>query len=303
MKKSKSQSGSIHLIVIVALIIIVLSILGFKFWSAINENNINNSNADNYSNYLRDKYSFNNDDIKLISYDKAHTEYVASSVFGHPYEYDIPDIAKFKVKETTVMVVNNNSNLSDDYQIKEISDLSSAYFSKILGLNVNFTEFRYGNDGDAIDFALSDYLQNSWKEVISANNIENFLANFGNYKDESAIFRGTINLYVKINMDEDIDSLTATIDQKAMQFINKTQLDKFCIWFYSDDNGLEIKSSNPKEFFINNFKNYYVANLNGIKARIIYVDPTGNNRLGYTFDKKGNFYIDNQGMWFGYANS
>lgn len=303
-KNNKKRNLTIG--VVVASIILLVSIIGYVFvWNAIQLD----VNTKPYNDYLIKKYNFSKSDLKLLSYEKEHYESTGLSegtmTYGKIY---IPTVAIFKISSgKNITVVDDGKNISDNYQIRDISDIAAKYFSVLLKYDVKFVEFRGTYNGDAFDSELSDFIKNGNNYLVNDNNIEKFLVDLGNNPSSlgdlssgsiTSPSDSTLTLYVRLSKDDDINLVMNNINIDAMKFIDKVKLTKFGIWLYTDDENLSI--INAKIESVTNqskFENYYVINLNNIKLYMFYVDPNGNER-DPNFDKKGNFYIDDSQMWF-----
>lgn len=265
----------------------------------------NHASISTYGDYLVKKYNFLKSDLKLISFEKEHDQGTGLSEGTMKYgKIHIPTMAIFKTPSGRgIQVIEKGGNISDNYQIRDISDIASKYFSNLLKYNVRFVEFRDTFNGDASDSELSDFIQSGNNYFVNDKNIEKLLVDFGskpssipssnNYSSDS-----TLTLYINLSKNYDINTVIHNINGNAMEFINKARFTKFAIWLYSDNEELSIINAKTKTLIDQSvFENYYVGNLKNIVAYVFYVDPNGNER-NPNFDKNGNFYVDDRKIWF-----
>ena len=254
----------------------------------------NYSQAEKYSAYLKNKYNLDSADISLISYKNSYTKPATKGFMSSgSAAVGFPATAIFKVKGKIVTVLDGK-NISDDYQLKDVGLMSAKYFSKLLGLNVTFVQFGNTYIGDVNDTSLSDLIRGNDLGLITDGNIANLLQRMGLSSKEN-----TMTLYVNLRPNESVDYATKILNDKAMQYINQTTLVRFAVWLYQSDKELPIKNNGvhypgPALY---TYGNYYVDQLDNIKSYLMYVDPYGNNR-DPNFDKVGNFYVDNRGLWY-----
>ena len=246
-----------------------------------------------YSQYLKDKYSLSDGDIRFLSYEREHTVRIPTQIFQST-KRTVPRIITYEVNGRNVKVVDNGTHILDDYQIKEISYIAAEYFTELLGYTVEFVQFNGNSRYDkGYSDALSHYVQTKNNAYVSLENIEDFLIG---YKDFESDYNSTyISLFVNITENEDLYALINDIDVKLTPIVERTGLNNIGIWLY-DGNGEEltiVKSTLRNDTnYPDQFNTYYVEHLDHI---IAYLD---NGRRKDNFERIGNFYVDDRGLWF-----
>ena len=286
------KSKRILLVIIITIpILIILILMG----NIINHNIKMNS----YVTHLKNKYGLSDGDIQLVSYEKEHKVNVSSHAF-HYLPRTVPPIITYEVNGRITKVVDNGKIILDDYQMEDIGYIAAEYFSELLGYNVKFVEFSDTFSSGVSYQTFSDYFQQTNTPFIFYENIENFLIDYGKFDPIDWGAYTTMYLYINLLDDDDINSVLDNFEIKLIPFIKRTNFCKLEIWLYSGNNedfkikrGRNMHENLYPDFFIN----FSVENLENIKGRIFYVDPNGNNR-NPNFERIGNFYLDDRGLWF-----
>lgn len=199
---------------------------------------ISNISTAKYRNYLANKYSFSSLDLILTYYSGSHEMH--ESTEGAPYTRYIPAKAIFHriTKNESITVIDNKGYISDDYQIRDISDIAAKYFSDTSGQNVKFVEFNgteSGGKDSKYEFALSDYIQSENNSLVSDSNIKEFLTDF------LSPGRGNgLSIFAKISPEKNRDVAELDIVKVFSTLMSKNSYPSIDLLSYSNDAGLQI---------------------------------------------------------------
>lgn len=229
---------------------------------------------------------------KMVNYinDKYDAEYtVEDNSFYREYKYDEVEMAPKKHndfyigtfdngEESITVSINKDNFLSDNAQIKDISYLIRDYYSDIVGIDIEYVVIK-NKDGNYEDDLINNTLQFKFNDLITRDNIGEFIDELLNNNDVEMIF------YVKDSNNRN-DLLEVLID-KLSYLENMDNIQGLSIYLYNSKEELIIQENYIELYgdylYDEVHLNYYAANMFGF----IYVP----NSIEFSeeFDKENTF--------------
>ena len=100
------------------------------------------------------------------------------------------DLAQIDVTESKLYSLTEASK----DQLKDLNNLICNYYSKNLGIDIDFLQIRNSNNGNIKDDTINSFIQNKYNTKITEDNIEDFINKIYQEQDLELIF------YVKIKV-------------------------------------------------------------------------------------------------------
>lgn len=209
---------------------------------------------------------------KMVNYinDKYDAEYtVEDNSFYREYKYDEVEMAPKKHndfyigtfdngEESITVSVNKDNFLSDNAQIKDISYLIRDYYSDIVGIDIEYVVIK-NKDGNYEDDLINNTLQFKFNDLITKDNIGEFIDELLNNNDVEMIF------YVKDSNNRN-DLLEVLID-KLSYLENMDNIQGLSIYLYNSKEELIIQENYIELYgdylYDEVHLNYYAANMFG----------------------------------------
>lgn len=209
---------------------------------------------------------------KMVYYinDKYDAEYtVEDNSFYREYKYDEVEMAPKKHndfyigtfdngEESITVSVNKDNFLSDNAQIKDISYLIRDYYSDIVGIDIEYVVIK-NKDGNYEDDLINNTLQFKFNDLITKDNIGEFIDELLNNNDVEMIF------YVKDSNNRN-DLLEVLID-KLSYLENMDNIQGLSIYLYNSKEELIIQENYIELYgdylYDEVHLNYYAANMFG----------------------------------------
>lgn len=209
---------------------------------------------------------------KMVYYinDKYDAEYtVEDNTFYREYKYDEVEMAPKKHndfyigtfdngEESITVSVNKDNFLSDNAQIKDISYLIRDYYSDIVGIDIEYVVIK-NKDGNYEDDLINNTLQFKFNDLITKDNIGEFIDELLNNNDVEMIF------YVKDSNNRN-DLLEVLID-KLSYLENMDNIQGLSIYLYNSKEELIIQENYIELYgdylYDEVHLNYYAANMFG----------------------------------------
>lgn len=209
---------------------------------------------------------------KMVNYinDKYDAEYtVEDNSFYREYKYDEVEMAPKKHndfyigtfdngEESITVSVNKDNFLSDNAQIKDISYLIRDYYSDIVGIDIEYVVIK-NKDGNYEDDLINNTLQFKFNDLITRDNIGEFIDELLNNNDVEMIF------YVKDSNNRN-DLLEVLID-KLSYLENMDNIQGLSIYLYNSKEELIIQENYIELYgdylYDEVHLNYYAANMFG----------------------------------------
>jgi len=252
--KYKFVLSLICLLIIFSLVVIYMKQLNIssKKQSIINnkENkgnyiSVKDNRVREYTSYLINKYGFEINSLEVLDYKEKSTGHQGCGVWSTPCNpYDIPIVITYKTKDGNAIKVMDfrnikgsspsNNIISDDYQLKDISEISRIELNKELDLDISYvligsesvSDSEYSNitheyspriNGEC-NLDANNYFLQKYNLLIDDDNFDDFLTKYFEYRLNA--FPGSENspsltLYITANDDDaktDIDKITSRLD-------------------------------------------------------------------------------------------
>lgn len=235
-------------------------------------NNVKREEISKMANFLNSKYNLNLQESDCIYYrEQDYTRH--SDIFGHGKTYNIPYLAVFKNNSENITVSDRKGFISDNKQLKELNKFIIDYYQEKTGIKFNYVEFykSYVGSWCGDDNIINSVLQTKFNELITDNNIEEFVNYILHEQDLSITF------YIDSN-DNNGETLISDIINKLDYLKDYSNIDELKVYGYDGD--LIIK--NEKIDFSNEYKDYDTSEdyNDGYKFGCYYVDD---NSINFTF--------------------
>jgi len=150
--------------------------------------------------------------------------------------------------------------LSDDRQLKDLNNYISDYFSNVVGCKIDFVTIKeVQNASYNYDVVINSYIQNNFNDLITDNNIEEFIKGILKEENLELIF------FVKDTNDREqlIDTITTNLNYlKENENIKKVQ---FYIYDKNEDLIINCFEKRLEKDYYDEYKfdYYYVVTKSG----------------------------------------
>lgn len=209
-KKTLERNIKIKAIIIPFTLIILLTLIVCGFDECKYFINVKSPEINKMVSFLNNKYDINIKESDCIYYhEQDYTRVTAFLGLEDRITYNnIPYMAVFKNGNELIAVVDRKGFISDDRQLKELNDILINYYYQKTGIKFDYIEFNeaYNDSYEGKNKIINEVLQNDFNELITDENIEQFLDYiFSQATDLS------ISFYIKDNNENNIESLKCNI--------------------------------------------------------------------------------------------
>lgn len=232
--------------------------------------------------FLNNKYSINLNADDCIFYDKSNYSR-SSDVLGNTVTHNVPYSAMFRNGDDVITAYDRDGFISDNGQLKDLNQLLINYFQDKTGLVFDFIEFNKSYVGSPFsnDIVIGEVLQNKFNDLITDDNIEQFVECLLSEPDLA------INFYVRNSGD--ITSLKDSVVSQLDYLRNYSNIEVLKVYGYNDlivnHRGVVYFSEFTDNTDISEFGCYYVdANLSSFAFYLSMDLDRGYTALGEPFN-------------------
>lgn len=232
--KKKMVFKSIFLILVTSVVLCCFEFLFYQYLENMDNkryDEVKETKLVNMTNYINNKYNLN------------YT--VEDNVFFREYKYSDVEIAEKKHndfyvgifdngEETIAVSENKEGFLSDNAQTEEIGYLIRDYYRDIISPDVDYVEIK-NSDGFCKDDLINEVLQFKFNEIITKENIENFI-------DE--LLKNDVEMIFYVKDREDREALLTNLIDKLSYLEEKKNIKGLSIYLYDSNEDLIVEKEN-----------------------------------------------------------